>query len=275
MTIRHILATIAAAVLIFASPEAFAEQADGIYSRHFMAGEVPLWDISGDYSDLEEALDFILNHDPSGALSGTGTFQVDDGEGTVLDGDVAIAGKVKSAGTARRVSMKFLITNGTGTFVDDDDISHIVTFTATIDTNSELDPISGELVLINGKANLKLYEPSTGRRGSVSEKFEPGGTLDLPVDATGEWDLTLNLVPDGSKKYDDTASTATVDTSTGGTADLTAKGSYASKTDTSKITLKRTGGSNLTLVISTVGSNMTVKSAKGKLYGQNIKFTAP
>lgn len=269
-----ILAAVAAAVLIFTSPAAFATMADGLYSRHFMSGEVPVWDISGSYSDSGFG-DFIINEDPSGALTGTGTLNIDDGFGTVLNGTLIPTGKVKSAGTATKVSLKFLVSNGTGTFVDDQGFSHDVTFTGTINTNSDVDGIDSELVLTSGKITLKLQEPSTGRKGSASDTLNPGGTLDLPSGTTGDWDLTMTLMPDGTKYTGPVPST--VDTSNGGTTDFTATGSYTSKTDTSKITLKgpKGTGASLNLLISTVGSNMTVNSVKGKLYGQSIKFTAP
>ena len=97
------------------------------------------------------------------------------------------------------VSHEVLIPDGTGTYVDDQGFPHDVTFIATITTNSDIDGTNGHLVLTSGKISLKLKEPTTGRHGSISTPFPPGSTLDLPAGSDGDWNLTLNLTPDGTK----------------------------------------------------------------------------
>ena len=278
MTRLMSVAAVTGAMLIFFSPAAFAEMANGSYERDFSSSEVPLWDISGDYSEDVSGLGsdtYTLIEDISGALTGTGNidlnFDVDCGS-VALSGPSTINGKVNGSSTAPRVSWKINF-SGTGTVCGID-----VTFTATGKESFELDGANRQLVLTSGNVRVKLTDTATGKKGSGSEKLQSGGVTDLPTDSTGDWtlDVTLNQVPD-STKYDSTTSTGTVETSTTGSADLTASGSYSSKTDTSKVTLKgmKGTGASLKLLISTIGSNMTVFGAKGKLYGQKVNFIAP
>ena len=284
MTRLMSVAAVTGAMLIFFSPAAFAEMANGSYGRDFSSSEVPLWDISGDYSDDTGigTNTLTISEDASGALTGTGSFNatinVDDclgSPGTIVltSNSLNVIGKINGLSTAPRVSWKLSIA-GTGTVCGED-----VNFTATGNENFELDGVNTQLVLTGGKIQATFTDPTSGKKvGGGSQKISGGGTTDLPTDSTGDWtlDVTLNPVPD-STKYDGTTSTGTVETSTSGSADLTASGSYSSKTDTSKVTLKgeKGTGASLKLLISTTGVFMTVTGAKGKLYGQKITFTAP
>jgi hypothetical protein len=81
--------------------------------------------------------------------------------------------------------------------------------------------------------------------------------------------MSFDLTPNGNKY----AGTASVETSTGATADFTVTGSYDSATDTSKIALTGDGG-ELDLVISTSGASLNVESAKGKVFGQKVNYKA-
>ncbi|HYK63889.1 MAG TPA: hypothetical protein VEY94_02995, partial [Patescibacteria group bacterium] len=67
--------------------------------------------------------------------------------------------------------------------------------------------------------------------------------------------------------------TASVETSTGATADFTVTGTYDSAADTSKIAMVGAAG-KLDLVISTSGAMLNVESAKGKIFGQTLKYPA-
>jgi hypothetical protein len=262
---------LAATILIYTASPAFAGMANGAYNHDF-SGEVPLWDISGSYSysDGGTVVDFTLTEDPSGGLTGTGTYNFNN-TGIALTGSATITGKISGPSTAPKVSFKVLVTNGSG-MIEIEGITHDVTFTGTINANSNLDGAHSQLVFTSGSTLLKLLEPSTGRRKTLSGKVNHS-TLALPVDSDGDWtlDLTLNPVP-SSTKYTGT-STVTTSPAPGTPPSFTATGTYTSRTDTSKITLKRTG-SSLNLLISTAGSNMTVKSANGTLYGQTVKYTA-
>ncbi len=266
------LAAVVGAVLMFTTRAAYADMANGSYSSDF-SGEVPVWDISGEYSGdagLGLGLDFSISEDPSGNFTGAGTFDYDDGSGDVLDGDISVSGTVKGSATNPRVSMNMLI-SGTGTVVvDQDGDTDDVTYAASAKISFGIDSDNGELAVTSGSISVKETDLTTGKTKSRSAPLGKGATMAMPVESTGDWNLTLNLTPNGTQY----TGTATVGTSTGGTAEFTATGSYKSKTDTSKITLKGTNGS-VSLVISTSGSVVNIQSVKGKLFGQSLKFKAP
>ena len=101
--------------------------------------------------------------------------------------------------------------------------------------------------------------------GSYLVKF------DFPTDVTGDWNLTLDTLTLNKGKY---TGTGTVQTSTGATSNLTATGSYSSKTGYSTIVLKGTAGS-LNTVVTLSGTTMTIHSMKGTLFGQSLSYKAP
>jgi hypothetical protein len=77
------------------------------------------------------------------------------------------------------------------------------------------------------------------------------------------------LVPDAAGKK--LTGTAIIENSQGTEWKFTVKGSYASKTDTSKLTLSPDAaakGSSLSVIM--VGNN--IQSVKGKVAGQSISF---
>ena len=263
-----LLAAVAGAVLIFTSRAAHADMADGSYYKDF-SGVVPVWDISGDYSgDIGFGidLDFSMSEDPSGKFTGGGDFDYNTGYGD-LTGNMTASGTVKSSGAVTRVTMKLLL-SGSGNIEGND-----VVFTASATYNSEIDSADGELVG-SGSGKITAKNLTTGKQKSESGSLGKDLTMELPASATGDWNLTLNLTTNKTKY----TGAATVMTSTGVAANYTATGSYTAKKDTSKITLKGTGlskGSSLSLLISTVGANLTVDTLSGKVLGQSIKFKAP
>jgi hypothetical protein len=263
-----LLAAVAGAVLIFTSRAAYADMADGSYTNDF-SGVVPVWDISGVYpsGDLGGIdLYFSVSEDPSGKFTGGGDFDYDTGYGDI-GGNITASGTVKNSGTVTRVTMKLLL-SGSGN-IDGDD----VVFTASATYNSEIDSADSELIG-SGSAKITVKDLDTGKKKSESGSLGKDLTMELPASAIGDWNLTLNLTTNKTKY----TGTATVVTSTGATADYTATGSYTAKKDTSKITLKGTGlskGSSLSLLISTVGANLTVDTLSGKVFGQSVKFKAP
>jgi hypothetical protein len=257
--------------------------ANGIYSHDFSSG-VPLWDISGGYSGTvgkNIGLGLSISEASSGKLTGTGTFNSNDGSGNVLNSNISVSGMVKSSGTATLVTMT-ISGSGSGTaFVTGTTkvsgstvvtgTTHAVTFTGKITLNGKIDGTHGNLVVTGGSAMVLETDLVTHKKISKSIKLQQGTTLVLPTNVTGGWILTLNVTP-SNNKY---TGSATVQTSTGGSVPLTATGSFAPATNTSAITLKGTGGGSLSLVVSTLGSNMTVQSAKGTMYGQSVNFKAP
>ena len=145
-----------------------------------------------------------------------------------------------------------------------------VTFTALAKINFVMDSTEGELVVNSGSVTVKEKNLITCKSESRTVPLGKGAVMALPADSTGDWSLTLNLTPNKANY----TGTATVETSTGGTMQFTATGTYLAKTDTSNITLKGAGGS-LSLVISTSGSAVAVHNVKGTLLGQSVNYKTP
>ncbi len=258
-----IVAFVAAVVLVVGSGAAYADQANGSYSFDF-TGLVPLWDISGSYSgDLANfALNFSITEQPSGKLTGNGNFSVSGLDGAIT----SIGGSVKGSSADPHVGLNLKM-SGKGT-VDGKGVK--VSVSANL--HYDLDSAAADLDHGTGSGTETITILSTGQTLSQSGTFKRSAipVLHLPTDSTGGWMLSMDLTPNGDKY----SGTATIDTSTGATADFTVSGSYDSSADTSKIALDGAGG-KLNLIISTSGPTLTVHSAKGKLLGQKINYKAP
>jgi hypothetical protein len=259
-----IVAVVAAAILVVGlrAGAAHADMANGSYSFDF-TGIVPLWDISGSYSgDLGAFdLDFSIDEKVTGKLDGDGTFSV---SGQSLDGPIySIGGKTTGSSADPHVALGLRM-SGTGT-VDGKKVS----LSLSANLHYHLDSSAGVLDHGRGTGTETITLLPSGRTFSTSGTFRPSDipTLHLPDTATGGWMLSLDLTPKDGTKY---SGTATIQTSTGETADFTTvTGTYDSTTDTSKIVLEGAAG-DLTLEIATTGPTLTVNSAEGKLFGQTI-----
>jgi len=266
------VAMVALAVLLGNARLARADMANGSYTTDF-TGVVPLWDISGDYSGdaaLGLDMDFSITQSPSGAFNGSGTFNYDDGSGNSLSGDITVSGQVKNSNTAPGISMTIEISGSGTVVVDQQGDTDDVNFDALAKISYGLDSTNGNLVSTGGSVTVHETDLDTGKKESRSGRLGKGSEMALPDTSTGGWNVALDLTPNGTKY----TGTATVTTSTGNTADLTATGTYSSKTDSSRITLKGAGGA-LVLAVTTSGPTMTIQSMKGKLYGQSVNYKAP
>src|SRR6267142_657064 len=101
------LSPLFAALLLFSPPAIHAEIASGDYTLAF-DGDINLWDVSGTYhEDMPGGigtLDYTMNSDPAGKLSGEGTAHFEDA-GDYLDANFSFTGSIKSAGSVVRVSL--------------------------------------------------------------------------------------------------------------------------------------------------------------------------
>ncbi|HVM60657.1 MAG TPA: hypothetical protein VMV72_07290 [Verrucomicrobiae bacterium] len=271
MKCAKILVAMAIVCLTVGARATRAEIANGSYSTD-ISGSAPVWDISGDYSGdpgLGLDLDFSISQDASGDFTGSGSFEYDDWGGNYLSGDINASGSVKTAGDTTSVSMNLSLSGSGTVVVDEDGDTDDVDFNASAKISFSVDEADGQLVVTSGSVGVTVTDQDTGKKKSAAERLEKGGTMDLPSSSTGGWNLGLNLTPTGTKYK----GTATIQTSTGVTAQLNATGTYQAKTDTSKLTLKGSGTS-LNLVVSTSGSTVTIQSAKGKLLGQTVNYKA-
>jgi hypothetical protein len=256
-------AALVAVMLVLGSGAAYADMANGSYSFDFN-GVVSLWDISGTYSGGigPFSINLSIAENPSGKLSGNGMFDVEG-----LDGDIkSVSGNIEGSSNDPHVAIKMRM-SGTGEL---EGIQAKVSLVANM--HYQLNSADHELDDPTGSGSLTITDLKTGQTASEGGKFKRSDLTSLeglPTDSTGGWDLSLNLTPNGNSY----TGTATVDLSTGATADFTAKGTYSSASDTSKIALVGDAG-KLDLVISTSGATLNVESAKGKIFGQTVKYTA-
>lgn len=258
-----------ALVLLCACGSSRADIANGTYTGGDSGTVLPIWDISGEYSGTLDSgtfgninVDFTVSLNSSGQLQGQGTFS-DSGFLGSISGTNSVVGQISGTSTDISVSLDMLI-GGSGTFIGDP-----VNFLATARIRFTIDTTNAQLTITSGSASESATDVANNDKVRSVDPLPKGDTFPLPSNVTGGWGLTLNLTPNRNK-YSGTASLLS---STGGTTEFTATGSYSSKTDTSKIKLKGAGG-ELSLVISTSGSTMTIHSMKGKIYGQKVNFTA-
>jgi hypothetical protein len=263
MRIRsRIAAALLAVILALASDAAYADMANGSYTFDF-SGIVSLWDISGNYSGGigPFMIEFSVTEGPSGKLTGSGTFNVDG-----VEGDIAsFSGSVKGSSAKPHVAMNMRM-SGTG---DLQGVHAKVTLLANM--HYKLDDADDELDHPSGSGTVTVKDLSNGQTVSRSGRFKRSAltSLRLPSDSTGDWMLSLTLTPNGNAY----TGAASIETSTGATADFTATGTYDSGTDTSKIALTGAAG-KLELVIATSGAMLNVESAKGKIFGQTLNYQA-
>jgi hypothetical protein len=276
------LAVLAGAAMLFNSNAVFADMANGSYSNE-MGGLVPLWDVSGNYTNTLElaAFDYTLIQAASGKLTGAGKFTFvgtyDGIDFNLTNGVLKGSGAVTGAASAQKVAVT-LTGSGTGTATYGGMALKITKFRLSSKGNGEIDGTNQQII---GTISFTLdvtFEDIANHKTKSYSKSETlkDSVIALPASATGAWSLALDLTPNGPKKYK--TGSATVLTSAGDKATFTATGAYASKTDTSAILLTGTGaskGSNLGLEISTSGTNLTVEALSGSLFGQSIKYKAP
>jgi len=261
--VLRIHAALVAFVLVLGSGAAYADMANGSYSFDF-SDVVSLWDISGTYSSgigPFSPIDFSITENPSGKLSGNGTFSIEG-----LDGDIkSVSGKIKGSSNDPNVEMKMRM-SGTGEL---EGVHAKVSFAANM--HYHLNSVDHELDDPTGSGTITITDLATGQTRSVGGTFKRSALmpLDLPVDSTGGWRLSVNLTPNGNSY----TGTASVELSTGTTADFTVTGTYNSGSDTSKVALLGDAG-KLDLVISTSGAILNVESAKGKIFGQTVKYAS-
>lgn len=270
-TLKESLSLLAASLLTTGVFTSHADMADGSYTLNYSGNVSPIWDISGSYSETVDSisLDYTIVQDASGKFTGNGYFDIDESVGGVslsLGSSMAVVGAVKSAGSVTRVTLNASGAGNGEVYVPGYGWYDVI-FSYNLKENCEVDPYGQLVGTISGSVKVTVLEV---HRSATSKIPATDFAVALPYDSTGAWSLTLNLIPNGTKY----TGTAQMQTSTGATTDFTVTGSYALKTDISKLSIKGTGGS-LALAGSANGANWIVQNLKGKLYGQTLKLTAP
>jgi hypothetical protein len=251
---------VAAAAALVLGWSASGEQVPaGTYSKSF-SGTASLYDVSGTYRQSVSGitLDCTFNMDASGKFTGQGAASLDDFAGYDVTGkiDATFSGTVKSAKDVTRINMNvkmkgYLAAQGTE-----------AKFSANITENMEVDQASGHMHgTVSGSATVSV--PGHGTQSGRIPRTEVD--LDLPGHGDGSWNLTLNLAP-ADKKY---SGTGTAAISGGQTYPVTVTGTYASKSDTAKLTVKGEKAMAITLVVGFQNGQLQVQSLKGKALGQS------
>ena len=240
---------------------------------HDFTNQILLWDLTGIYQgDVTPGinLEFTISELPSGKLNGTGTLNLTATNGNLLSGSgtTTVNGTVKSSGSATTlVTMTATVKSGTGSAMVSGTTRRFP-IAGTITVNGEINPADGELMVKSGSVSLRETGRIKGKKVNEIYKFKSGGTLMLPEDVTGAWDVMLDLTP----KRNTYSGTATVQTQPDKTTVLTATGSTAGRTKLTTLTIKG-GGASVTMIVKVSGSNgMDVQSVKGKLFGQSLKY---
>jgi len=251
--------------LILGSLSLRADPISGTYSND-CSGLLKLWDLTGTYNstnDTETDL-LVLNMDATGNITGTGHFDFTD-TGGALHGDFTASGKVSSAGSVTRVKLTFVSTSGTGNIQ-----GHDVTFQAKLNENLEIDDNSRMLVG-NETGKIKVTVVDLGITKSKSIPSTPS-SQPLPDEVDGAWGLFQDAGLAGTKY----TGASLLQLSNGKIFGLAVGGSYSSKTDLSKVSLKSTDKSTpitLNVVEQNFGGTLSILSLKGKALGQNLQFT--
>lgn len=244
-----------------------AEMASGDYSVAFN-GNVNVWDLSGTASQElgNILLDYSLNTDASGKLTGGGHFYYSDYDsGDQISGTLSFSGTVRSSGNLTRVNLNIKM-NGEGQVQ-----GSYATLSARMKENLEIDELDRQLIgTASGKVTVGVA--GLGRHTGSVPPIEVESPID--PDMTGSWDLSVNLSTNRSKY----SGTAAILLSNGRSFPLAASGSYAAKTDLSKLSLKGFAlnrAINLSLTTSTADGQMTVGKLSGKILGQKLRLPTP
>lgn len=256
----------AAAVLatLLAAPALHAEMASGTYDVPVAAG-LNVWDISGSYHEDVEGvtMDFTLNVDASGKITGSGTASMTDGYDT-LTATFSTTGTLRSAGPVVRVNMTLKM-NGSG-YVS----GYFATFKATLNQKLELDTIGHQMIGTAG-GSVTVRVPGIGGR---TVRMAPSDTVTpLPEDMDGSFDLSVNVTTNKTRYL----GTGTMSLSNGKIIALGATGNYRPKPDKSTLALKGTGldkALTMNLVTTCTNAQLYVKSLNGRALGQTLRFSS-
>jgi hypothetical protein len=93
----------------------------------------------------------------------------------------------------------------------------------------------------------------------------------LPSEATGNWDLTMNVSPSGKRYLGSGAAVL----AGGKTVTLTAKDNYVAKSDATKLTLKGPNPVSLAVTACCTNGQMNLKRLTGRLMGQRVNLVSP
>ena len=253
-------------ILIFASSHgAFAAPPSGTLTTLVL----PVLDVSGDYpvsvtvgDDTDVSFDITVQQDARGKLSGGGTTTVNI-DGDLVQGAYTVTGRISSThnGVDSSVSSvtRAIVTvrvSGSG-FV----AGATRRFSLLVTYKLQVDPAT-----LTAFGSGKGYASATGLgTGRIDEE----ASVALPPGMNGNGQLQADVLLTGNRF----SGTATVTLSNGRTVDFNVTGTYAPRTDKTKLKLTGTGasaGSNLRW--DGVGEHLQSGVLAGKILGQSTRI---
>jgi hypothetical protein len=244
-----------------------AEMASGGYTNTFSYTNVPIWDISGTYgADVSgSGFDFTINMDRSGNFNGKGSIAM----AGLTNVDLAFFGNVRNgASNVTRVNIGLRLKGK----MDLGTQGGVMSFHATVIEKLEVDAATGTLIGTMGGAAGASFMGHT-----VSERIPPTNVvMNLPVGVTGTWQLALD-VQTNRNHY---TGAGTVTLSNGRTIPVVANGSYAPRTDISRLVIHTAPGTtngivNLGLTSTVAGGEIQIQRLIGRALGQTLRSVAP
>jgi hypothetical protein len=229
----------------------------------------PVWDVSGEYpvsvtvgDEMNVSFGIAVQQDARGKLSGGGTTTVDiDGE--MVQGDYTVAGKVSSTHDGVDSSVSSVTRAIVTVRVSGSGVIGGVTrrFSMLVTYKLQIDPAT-LTAFGTGKGHASATGLGTGR-------INEAASVALPPGMNGVGDLEADLVLTGNKF----SGTATLTLSNGRTVEFNVAGSYAPKTDKTKLKMTGTGASKGTNFRWTgEGEQMASGVLAGKILGQSTRI---
>lgn len=274
----------ATAVVVLTSWSARAAMLSGTYTNYAMQAYVPVWDVSGAYTnDITDVgtLGIVITNAPDGKYADTelGTLDVGTVDGYTVDltvTNLAVSGALHGTSKKPEMSMKIegSLSDLTIGAVNFKTITDNFTGSSVLDTNDLI--LSGK-----GESHYKFVFEDAKTKGKYVTKDYSIAVKDLefPVsESAGDWTLVLNLTQESDTKYSGTAAVLTSALTEIDFATVT--GTYSAKTDKSTLTLKGLKGSNCDLTLEITDSDvvdnaLAFDSVSGKLLGQTLSYKAP
>lgn len=242
-------------LLVLIPTLSYAEVPSGHYSNHLGQAGTDIWDLSGTYSltDGDWSLYYAIIQDHKGKISGQGvesfTYYGDD-----VEWYATVSGSIKSIGDGTRVDLKGKLV---GTVTDDYQAWNIK---GKMKGTYNIDKFNG-LIIGNTKFNICT-------EGEGCRSYNNALQLDIPGDADGSWDLTLEIQNVNGEKL---IGTAEAILKNGRKVPFTLKGTYDANSDLMKLRLKGSGG-EFTIQAQALAGQLVLQTIKGKMLGQIMKY---
>ena len=260
------LSVLAGLVGLCSSSNLRADMASGSYTNTFSYTNLPIWDISGTYSNdvSGSGFDYTLNMDRSGNFTG----QASIAAGGLTNVDLTFWGCIRNGSsnvTRVNIGLRLKGSMDLGT-------QGKMSFRATVIEKLEVDAATGTMVgTMGGSASASFMGRSVSERIPVTDV-----QMSLPVGMTGNWQLALNVQTNGNH-YTGTGEVTLIN---GRTIPVVATGNYGVKTDISRLVIQTAPGTTngivrLGLTSTVAGGEIQIQRLVGRALGQTLRSVSP